>query len=65
MPYVTLGLFDSTNLMTSIVLLPVSPIGIFVGIWIQRRISTQLFFRIAYILLFVTGCKLLYDGLMH
>jgi uncharacterized protein len=64
-PYLTLGLFDSTNLTTSLYLLPLSPIGIFAGIWIQRRLSTQWFFRVAYVLLFCTGLKLLYDGLTH
>ena len=41
------------------------PIGIVLGIWIQRKLSTTWFFRLAYILLFCTGAKLLYDGLMH
>ena len=35
------------------------------GIWIQRKLTTVWFFRLAYILLFLTGTKLLYDGLMH
>ena len=64
-PYFTLGLFDSTNLTTAVALMPVVPIGIVLGIWIQRKLSTTWFFRLAYILLFCTGAKLLYDGLMH
>ena len=49
----------------ALVLLPATPVGIFLGIWIQRKLTTVWFFRLAYILLFLTGTKLLYDGLMH
>ncbi len=64
-PYFYLGLFDTTNLTTAAVLLPVTPIGIVLGIWIQRKLTTAWFFRLAYTLLFCTGSKLLYDGLMQ
>ena len=64
-PYFTLGLIDATNMTTAAVLLPLIPIGIALGIWIQRKLSTIWFFRLAYSLLLCTGAKLLYDGLMH
>jgi uncharacterized membrane protein YfcA len=64
-PYFYLGLLDTTNMTTAAILLPVIPIGIVLGIWIQRKLSTTWFFRLAYILLLCTGTKLLYDGLMH
>jgi uncharacterized membrane protein YfcA len=61
-PYWWLGQFTTTNLSTSLILLPVVPIGIFIGLWIQRRIDDVLFYRAIMTLLFVTGVKLLYDG---
>ena len=64
-PYFALGMIDATNMTTAAVLLPVIPVGIALGIWIQRRLSTKWFFRLAYTLLLLTGTKLLYDGLMH
>ena len=61
-PYWWLGQFNITNLSTSVALLPVVPIGIFIGFWIQRRIDALLFYRAIMTLLFATGTKLLYDG---
>ena len=32
------------------------------GVWVHDRVPQALFYRICYALLFVTGLKLLYDG---
>ncbi len=61
-PYLALGLFDATNLATSAVLAPAAAAGIVLGILLRKHISRTVFFRIVYGLVFVTGCKLLYDG---
>jgi uncharacterized membrane protein YfcA len=61
-PYAWLGLFDSRNLSTSLVLSPLAPLGIFLGVWLLRRMSQDLFYRISYGLLVVVGAKLLWDG---
>ena len=62
-PYWALGQFDSANLRTSLVLLPLAPAGMALGFWLHRRIDPVLFFRICYGLLLVTGAKLLWDGI--
>jgi hypothetical protein len=62
LPYVWLGLFDRTVLTTSLALVPLGIAGILVGQWLQRRIDTRWFYRIIYVLLFITGSRLLYDG---
>jgi len=62
-PYTLLGLFDRRNLLTSLVLLPLAPVGILLGVWLMRRLSETTFYRICYTLLLVVGAKLLYDGL--
>ena len=64
-PYLLLGLFDARNVGTAVVLLPVAVFGILLGIWVRKRLSTDWFYRIAYILMFVTGAKLLYDGIRN
>ncbi|MCG6877258.1 MAG: sulfite exporter TauE/SafE family protein [Betaproteobacteria bacterium] len=62
-PYLALGLFDATNLATSAVLAPAAAAGIVIGILLRKHISRTIFFRIVYGFVFVTGCKLLYDGM--
>lgn len=61
-PYAWLGLFSSTNLLTALVLSPIAPIGIGLGLWLHRRVNTTLFYGICYGLLFVVGLKLVYDS---
>jgi uncharacterized membrane protein YfcA len=62
LPYLWLGLFDLRNLATSLVLIPVGVAGTYAGVWLQNRLNPVLFCRIVYLLLFVSGVKLLYDG---
>ena len=62
-PYAWLGLFDSRNLMTSLVLMPLAPVGVWIGVRIVKRISPALFFRLFELGLLLTGLKLLADGL--
>ena len=62
-PYLWLGLFDPRNLATSLVLVPVGVAGTYFGVWLQKRLNPIVFYRIVYLLLFVSGSKLLYDGL--
>jgi uncharacterized membrane protein YfcA len=61
-PYAWLGLFDARNLSTSLVLSPLAPFGIWIGVALMRRLSEALFYRICYGLLLVVGAKLLWDG---
>ena len=62
-PYAWLGLLDMRNLSTSLVLLPLAPIGVWIGVRVARRVSPLLFYRLLYGGMFLTGCKLLWDGL--
>ena len=62
-PYGLLGLLDLRNMATSLVLLPIAPIGVWVGVRLARRISQVLFYRFLYAGMFLTGVKLLWDGL--
>ena len=62
-PYTLLGQFTPGNLGTSLVLLPLAFAGMALGIWLHHRVSERRFFQVCYVLLFLTGLKLLYDGL--
>ena len=62
-PYAWLGQFDTTNLVTSVVLFPVAAAGVLGGYWAHRRVSDGVFFGLVYLLLLVVGIKLIADGL--
>jgi hypothetical protein len=61
-PYTWLGQFDGSNLSTSLVLAPLAPVGVGMGVWLHNRVTDRFFFRVAYTLLFLVGIKLIYDG---
>lgn len=63
-PYLALGLFDQTNIYLSLLLIPLGPIGIYLGLWMVRRIPTEPFYKLAYALLLAVSIKLVADGLM-
>ena len=45
------------------VLAPVAVAGILLGVRLHARVDQELFYRLCYGFLFVTGLKLAYDGL--
>ncbi len=63
-PYFALGQFDTTNLQSSLVLMPIAVVATLCGAWIVKRMSAKIFFPFMYTLMFLTGVKLIYDGLM-
>jgi uncharacterized protein len=64
-PYFWLGLFDLRNLIASAALAPIGVLGILLGVWVRKRMSEALFYRLCYGFLLATGGKLLYDGIIH
>ena len=62
LPYAWLGQFSAQNLYTSLVLLPIAPLGMWLGIWLHRIVPEAFFYRVCYGLLFLVGMRLLYDG---
>lgn len=62
-PYAWLGLMDMRNLSTSLMLMPLAPIGVWLGVRLTRRMHPVWFYRLAYSGMFLAGAKLLYDGL--
>lgn len=62
-PYALLGQLGTGNLATSLLLAPLAPVGIAMGVWLHNRVTDRFFFQVAYTLLFFVGLKLAYDGI--
>lgn len=63
-PYAWLGLLDARNFSTSLVLLPIAPLGVWVGVRVARTISPVWFYRLVDWGMFLTGAKLIWDGFL-
>ena len=63
-PYYYVGLLAPANLIVSLILLPLAFISVLIGYFIQKRIPEKIFFNVIYILLFLSGLKLIYDGII-
>lgn len=63
-PYAWLGQLSADNLATSLVLAPLVPLGVKLGIWLQNRVNHVWFYRISTLCLFATGLQLVYQGLV-
>jgi len=61
-PYAMLGQLNASNMTAALVFAPLAPLGIWLGVYLHRRISDRVFFQVNYGLLFATGLKLLYDA---
>jgi uncharacterized membrane protein YfcA len=61
-PYFMLGQFHAGNFATSLALLPLAVAANFGGIWMVKHTPTDLFYNIAYVLLFAISLALLWQG---
>jgi uncharacterized membrane protein YfcA len=62
-PYTILGALDAANLTTSLVLMPLAPVGVKLGYVVLHRAPQKHIYQFLYVALFLSGAKLLYDGL--
>ncbi|MEO8153286.1 MAG: sulfite exporter TauE/SafE family protein [Rhizobacter sp.] len=62
LPYAWLGLIDLRNMSTALVLMPLAPLGVWTGVRLVPYVKPQLFYRLVYFGMFLTGVKLLWDG---
>lgn len=63
-PYAYLGMFTAQTAMADLVLAPFALIGAWLGVRAHWVVPEVLFFSITYVLLTVTGSKLIWDALM-
>jgi uncharacterized membrane protein YfcA len=61
-PYAMLGQLSLVNLGTALVLAPLVPAGVKLGMWLQGKFTNAQFYRLAQACIFLTGIKLLHDG---
>lgn len=61
-PYYFLGQLNVENLTLSAALAPVGVLGVFLGVYLVRRIDARLFYRIAYWLVFLLALQLIWEG---
>ena len=62
-PYYFLGQLNLNNLSTSLLFAPLAPLGVWLGLWLHKRVSERAFFQISYSLLFLSGSKLIWDAM--
>ncbi len=63
--YTWLGGMSVDNLITALILAPLAPIGVKLGVILLHRVSQDLIYKLCYVFLFISGSKLLFDGLTH
>ncbi len=61
-PYGFLGQLSADNLVNSAVLAVFAPAGVYLGVWLHRRVSDDTFFGFVYVFLLLLGIKLIADG---
>lgn len=65
LPYAWLGLLDARNLLASAALLPLAPLGVWLGLRVVRVIPQRLFYALFELGMLLTGLKLLWDGVQR
>lgn len=63
-PYSYLDLLNWSQLATSILLLPLVPVGVHLGFYLAKRISAKWYFILVQFFLFIASIKLIADGLL-
>ncbi len=64
LPYGMLGQFTADNLLYSLVLVPLAPLGVRLGHFLVKRSDTTFYYRVISVFLLVVGAKLLYEGVV-
>lgn len=63
-PYAWLGLFTLQTTLANLMLAPFALLGAWLGVKAHHLVSERLFFGVTYVLLTLTGCKLIWDALI-
>jgi uncharacterized membrane protein YfcA len=63
--YGALGQLTAENLAIGVILLPVAVAANYTGIWLVRRTPTELFYRVAYLLMLLISVELIRGALVE
>ncbi len=62
-PYAALGMFTMQTAFANLMLAPFAILGAWLGVIAHRLVPERIFFALTYVLLVMTGVKLIWDGL--
>ncbi|MGC1496879.1 MAG: sulfite exporter TauE/SafE family protein [Sulfitobacter sp.] len=62
-PYAALGMFTAQTFLANLVLAPFAILGTWLGVRAHHLVPERAFFTLTYVLLVLTGTKLIWDGL--
>jgi uncharacterized membrane protein YfcA len=62
LPYFALGNFTQHGLLVSLALMPIAVMANFMGIWLVRVTPVELFYKIAYVMVFLLSLALIWQG---
>jgi uncharacterized membrane protein YfcA len=57
--FASLGFVTSENMLVGLTLVPIAIVANYAGIWLVRRTSNEMFFRVAYVLMFFIAVELI------
>jgi uncharacterized membrane protein YfcA len=60
LPYALLGQLSRTNLLTSVALAPLVPLGVWIGVTLNRRVNEATFYRAVQVFMLLTGLQLIW-----
>lgn len=63
--FATLGYVTRENMLVGLALVPVAVVSNYAGIWAVRRTSNEMFFRIAYVLMFLIAVELIRSSVLE
>jgi len=55
------GIITRETLLTGLYYFPLVPIGVWLGLWLNRKVSEKLFLKLVYLFTFVTGIQLIFN----
>ena len=59
--FIAQGIVTRDTLLTGLCYLPLIPLGVWLGVWLNRRVSETLFLRLVYVFTLLTGLQLIFN----
>ena len=59
--FIQQGIINRETLWTGLYYFPLVPLGVWLGVWLNRKFSEAFFLKAVYLLTFLTGLQLIFD----